>query len=326
MKILELDKEELQEIRKLLGGLALQYETAADEKLFDRLSYYATFLPKRVREFYSNLKKEHAHSGMTLIRGFRISLDVPSPSSWNYKESYLPKHELDFLSMLLSSLVGHPFGWATQQKGKIIHDLIPQVGKGDAQTGYGSSSELELHTEDSFHDLKADFVCMYCMRNEQKVPTTFVTVRSLNIEKTLFDSLYGSQVELLPDESHLDTQQMVDGGSAMQNSVSKVKVLYGNKDYPYITYDLAYTNFKSLKGKRLTSFQKFRELVEDNIEDYALLPGDICIIDNRKVLHGRRKFAPNFDGQDRWLKRINITTNLRKSASARKSLSSRVIE
>lgn len=41
-----------------------------------------------------------------------------------------------------------------------------------------------------------------------------------------------------------------------------------------------------------------------------LQPGECLLIDNRKALHGRRRFKPRFDGRDRWLQRIYTRTEL----------------
>lgn len=57
----------------------------------------------------------------------------------------------------------------------------------------------------------------------------------------------------------------------------------------------------------------------------ALNPGDIAFIDNYRVVHGRKPFQARFDGTDRWLRRLNITRDLRKSRHARLTAESRVI-
>jgi alpha-ketoglutarate-dependent taurine dioxygenase len=51
--------------------------------------------------------------------------------------------------------------------------------------------------------------------------------------------------------------------------------------------------------------------------DIALGSGDLLIIDNLQAVHGRRPFKARYDGSDRWLRRINITSNLRGSAGRR---------
>jgi alpha-ketoglutarate-dependent taurine dioxygenase len=61
------------------------------------------------------------------------------------------------------------------------------------------------------------------------------------------------------------------------------------------------------------------------VTEIVLRPGDICFIDNYRVIHGRNAFSPRFDGTDRWLRRLNIARDLRKSRSRRLSAESRTI-
>ena len=37
-----------------------------------------------------------------------------------------------------------------------------------------------------------------------------------------------------------------------------------------------------------------------------LKPGDLLLIDNRRVLHSRNAFQAHYDGYDRWLQRIYL--------------------
>ncbi|HYG65572.1 MAG TPA: arginine beta-hydroxylase, Fe(II)/alpha-ketoglutarate-dependent, partial [Thermoanaerobaculia bacterium] len=61
------------------------------------------------------------------------------------------------------------------------------------------------------------------------------------------------------------------------------------------------------------------------LKDVVLEPGEICFIDNFKAVHGRRAFRARYDGEDRWLKRVNIVRDLRKSRAVRPSAASRTI-
>jgi alpha-ketoglutarate-dependent taurine dioxygenase len=54
-------------------------------------------------------------------------------------------------------------------------------------------------------------------------------------------------------------------------------------------------------------------------------PGDVLILDNYRAVHGRQAFAARFDGTDRWLRRINITRDPRRSREYRTSPTDRVI-
>ena len=65
--------------------------------------------------------------------------------------------------------------------------------------------------------------------------------------------------------------------------------------------------------------------LDETLTGIALMPGECLFIDNYKTVHGRSSFKARFDGTDRWLKRINITRDLRKSRAVREAPSSRVI-
>jgi Fe(II)/alpha-ketoglutarate-dependent arginine beta-hydroxylase len=326
MKSIDLTPDEIDQIQTLISEFKHKYGSAVNPNFLERACYYACFLPFRVQQLYRELKVENDHSGITVLKGFQVHIDQPTPESWDYEDSYAPSLDIDFLAVLTCSCVGHPFGWATQQKGKIIHDLIPQKNKGAAQTGYGSTSELLMHTEDSFHDYRAEFVAMYGIRNNDLVPTTFSSIRELELSEEVKTVLYTKLFKLKPDESHLDkSQSSHTAQSEIKDEDSMIATLYGDRNFPYLCYDPAYTNFSEIDADLREVYRILEQQIQLKIRDISIAPGDICIIDNRKVVHGRRPFTPNFDGLDRWLKRINITTNLRKSAKERIVIKSKII-
>jgi alpha-ketoglutarate-dependent taurine dioxygenase len=57
----------------------------------------------------------------------------------------------------------------------------------------------------------------------------------------------------------------------------------------------------------------------------TLAPGEVLVVDNDLVVHGRVPFQARYDGTDRWLKRISVTSDLRRSRAARQSLAGRLI-
>ena len=65
--------------------------------------------------------------------------------------------------------------------------------------------------------------------------------------------------------------------------------------------------------------------IDDRLTGLAMRPGDILMIDNYTTVHGRQPFRPTFNGRDRWLKRINISRDLRRSRDNRTAADSRVI-
>jgi enduracididine beta-hydroxylase len=65
--------------------------------------------------------------------------------------------------------------------------------------------------------------------------------------------------------------------------------------------------------------------IDEQMTDTVLQAGDVLILDNYRVVHGRKPFSAKFDGADRWLKRLNVTRDLRKSRAARADVRSRIV-
>ena len=63
----------------------------------------------------------------------------------------------------------------------------------------------------------------------------------------------------------------------------------------------------------------------DNLTGVALRPGQVLFVDNFKAVHGRSPFTARYDGRDRWLKRLNVARDLRKSRAARATAASRIL-
>jgi alpha-ketoglutarate-dependent taurine dioxygenase len=77
--------------------------------------------------------------------------------------------------------------------------------------------------------------------------------------------------------------------------------------------------------RSLRSFEGLCDQIEANMQDIQLRPGDIAFIDNYRAVHGRKSFRARYDGTDRWLKRLNITRNLRGSRAWRPTADNRII-
>src|SRR5437660_481389 len=65
--------------------------------------------------------------------------------------------------------------------------------------------------------------------------------------------------------------------------------------------------------------------IDRELTGVALRPGELCFIDNFKAVHGRQPFHASYDGRDRWMKRLNIVRDVRKSRDARQQAASRII-
>jgi alpha-ketoglutarate-dependent taurine dioxygenase len=70
------------------------------------------------------------------------------------------------------------------------------------------------------------------------------------------------------------------------------------------------------EAKRL--MLKIVDIYYEHRTSVCLTPGDILVIDNNRVVHGRSAFKARFDGRDRFLVRCFGVNDLSKSEHARR--------
>ena len=100
-------------------------------------------------------------------------------------------------------------------------------------------------------------------------------------------------------------------------------MLFGSRQAPYVRLDPFFT--KPLDDEASGALNALAQSVDDNIQELVLQPGDCLFIDNYRIVHGRNAFKARYDGTDRWLKRINLTRDLRKSQGSRGGCEMRVM-
>jgi Fe(II)/alpha-ketoglutarate-dependent arginine beta-hydroxylase len=334
---------ELAEIDSLLKEIVGKYSSAEDSALLKEACIYAHELPRRVREFLNNFKALEQPPGICVLSGYPVD-DAKigrTPVHWQSKFAISPSLEEETLLVLFGSLLGELLGWATQQDGHIIHDVVPIEGHEHEQLGSGSEQLLWWHTEDAFHPYRCDYLAMLCLRNPDQVETTMANVDSVNLDKKHVEVLFEPRFTIRPDESHLEKNKAKansrpDGEqeflkvayekvNRMQNSPDKLSVLFGDPRAPYVRIDPYFMDQLHDDEEAQHALDALVENIDEKLTGIVLKPGDFIFIDNYRVVHGRKPFKARYDGFDRWLKRINVTRDLRKSRSARLTGTSQII-
>lgn len=301
-------------------------------------------LPRRLRAVLNDFRLTEP-SGILVISGLPVD-DTrigPTPADWKNKPVPSPTLTQDIAFFLIASLLGDPIGWATQQDGYIMHDVFPIKGYENEQIGWSSEETLTWHTEDAFHPLRTDYLGLMCLRNTDEVETTYADVSDVRIDENIRAILSQERFYILPDDSHRTAnrpaaEEMVNQAEKVaclrQRSFAQVEralndpepiaVLFGASDEPYLRIDPHYMEGVQGEDER-KALHAFGAALDSTMTGVVLRPGDICLIDNYRAVHGRRPFRARFDGTDRWLRRLNVTRDLRKSREFRLSASSRVI-
>lgn len=343
---LRLTPQEITEIKSLLRNITSEYSSVEDTSFLNKATLFAQELPKRIREILNDFRLVENNLGACIISGYPIndSKIGKTPNHWQSKTDRMHTLEEQILLVLYSSLLGDVFGWSTQQDGYIIHDVFPIKNNENDQIGTGSMQPIFWHTEDAFHPYRADYIGFMCLRNPEDVPTTIANLDVEQLNESQIQVLSEPHFIIRPDESHqLKNESEIRKNLRQKNpdglvnlaynkiskmntpSVEKVPILFGSLQSPYLCLDPYFMDDIEDNEEIKSAFDELVSTINERISFIVLKPGDICFIDNYRSVHGRKPFKANYDGNDRWLKRINITKDLRKSRSDRAKSTSRII-
>lgn len=331
---LDLTREEREQTALAARKLATEFRAVDDPDLLESLPIFAEQLPERSRRFLRHFGRSEPR-GYALIRGHEIDDDRigPTPDHWGGRQRPGPEFAEELLALLYASCLGEPFGWRTQQDAQLVHDVFPIQDHEMEQLGSGSKELLTWHTEDAFHPYRADYLVLGCLRNPQRVPTTIGELDSHELSSDALDRLFEERYFIKPDESHLPkNNSTTPSAKAMFRMIEEmntdppaVAVLHGSKERPYMRLDPYFMVDNEADPEASAALTELIEVLDGSMEDIVLDKGDFVFLNNHLVVHGRKPFSAKYDGTDRWLKRVNITTDLRRSRSMRSTPSDPII-
>ncbi|MBV9455769.1 MAG: TauD/TfdA family dioxygenase [Rubrobacter sp.] len=314
MHRLELTDEEVEAVLPLVKEVASRYGSVEEDDFLDSASTYAQELPRRLRLFLNAFRLTEP-SGVCVISGYPVddSKIGKTPTHWRKGPVSSSSMEEEVFLNLCGALLGDVIAWSHQRGGLICQDIVPIEGHQDEMLGTGSERELVWHTEDARYPYRGDYIGLMCLRNLDAVPTTFASIDEIQLDPDQVDVLFEPHFVFHPDPSHPTDSE---GETA--------PVLFGDPRSPYVRFD-PYSMDRPETEKARSAIDNLIRAIDANLRSVTLLPGQCLFIDNYKAVHGRSSFKARFDGTDRWLKRINITRDLRKSRGVRQAPASRVI-
>lgn len=336
---LQLTEPEVADIGTVVTELAARHDSVESAGILRESRVFAQELPRRVRSELNRFRLTEP-SGTLVITGWSVDDAAigPTPSDPRHKPAASPTLIHDLAFFLLADLLGDPIAWATQQDGYVMHDIFPVRGYENDQIGWGSEQTLTWHTEDAFHPLRTDYLGLMCLRNPDGVETTYADIADVRLSDEVRAMLGEQRFRVLPDDSHrvAATDRDEPGRAAelrrrglerVQQALAspeRVAVLFGDPEDPYVRLDPHY--MQGVQGaEEQTALDAVCAAISSVMTGVVLRPGDVCFIDNFRVVHGRKPFRARFDGTDRWLRRLNVARDLRKSREHRLTPESRVI-
>jgi Fe(II)/alpha-ketoglutarate-dependent arginine beta-hydroxylase len=244
--------------------------------------------------------------GLFVLRGLRVDDDAvgPTPDHWSTAGNAGAVH--DVVLLLLSTVMGTPIAWEGQQDGRFVHNIVPSPGHEQEQTGASSSVLLSPHTEDAFHPGRAHLLILGCVRNPDSVATTAAGIRNVELSDADVELLSRPVLPILPDDAYEEAR-------AYQGDPPPVPTLWQSEEGLTLRFDPAYTPLEQAPEEHRAAYARLEDELARVSVAVSLEPGEVLVVDNDLVVHGRVPFKARYDGTDRWLKRSSVRAKGRRT-------------
>jgi len=315
MKYIELLAREARQIEKLLKEMCPEDSPVETDRFLREAHVLAHGLPKRIRRELYEFKLFESSPGICIRHNPVRSESIgPTPDHIPSREEKLYITREEMLHVLYASLLGEVFAWSSIQNGNIINEVIPLRENEEKPMSSGSRYFFGFHTEDAFHQYSGDYFGLMCLRNPARTATVISTLGAADLDD---------------ETKRILSEPRFTVGANIAHSVAKVSdkvpILFGHKDSPYLRINLNADPEVENDGEAQAALEKLVMTLNKNACEVVLDRGDCFYLDNFRAVHGRAPYTPSYDGQDRWLKRLYITSYLRKSRDLRDSPESRII-
>lgn len=283
-----------------------------DQYVFNAECSVRNALPRDLLWQLQEIKTSPAPLGTLLIRNLPIDPGLPpTPKSANYDHSQHPTTIAQNILVGISAILGFPIGHEEEKDGHLVHTVFP-VQHTDKPLSNEGNVDFGLHVENAMFQHREKFIVLSCLRQDpMKQATTPVADVRQAIKKALADdSLSPSDVLQLRKSEYVIRKPYILDRSEVQGISAPLAILSGSLDNPNVRCTFYANGTRGLTPKAQRALDKFGKAVHRVVNPVKLTPGDMVIVNNHKVLHGRSKFQTFFDGTDRYLIRSYVMGDL----------------
>ena len=290
----------LAETRGLAGGPG-----ASHGSLAELAAVLATALPVPVVRAVHRYGNSGSPHDTLLVRGLLPGAGglQPTPVTVTPPALDCDGQAAELLLLAVLSLLGEPFTFASLYEGRLVQHVTAVPGRERAQTSEGSQVALEWHVEDAFIDERCDYLGLLCLRGAADAVTTVAAARTLRLPENIERVLRQPRFVTGPDIAHGDGQ----GGS-----LPAASVLSGPPGDPEICFDAVYQRpADPADSQGAAALRVLADAIGAAAVGHVLEAGDLLVVDNRRVVHGRTGYRPHYDGTGRWLLRTMVCASKR---------------
>ncbi|MCD9189235.1 MAG: TauD/TfdA family dioxygenase [Pyrinomonadaceae bacterium] len=294
LKTISLTEEERRQIVNGLNEISGDPYGDSFAEFYFKAKLNTESFPFRVRKGLENFKENPGSSGVLLIRGMPIDISSKPTPTVSYAEVSDKVVGYEKYLLTSASMIGEPIGFSDWHRGAYIQNLYPIRELEQVQCA-SNSVYLEMHTETAFRPNTPTHLLLLCLKKDphSHVKTVFCDLAGI------IDSMNDAARKILASPVFCFEIQ---GEKGIDHTVPKPIESYEN-GIRRLHYAEALTAIDE-ESKEILADLKNRIL--HNSVVIELDKGDLVVIDNRHVVHGRTAYSPRFDGNDRWLQRVLI--------------------
>ncbi|WP_330297606.1 TauD/TfdA family dioxygenase [Streptomyces sp. NBC_00503] len=260
-------------------------------------------LAARIRQF----RHDPGPDGSILIRNLPVrEAELPDTPQALGSVEKTPGHSSSVIALTTLQL-GEIIAYRNEKSGALVQNVVPVPGQ-EAEQNNAGSKRLGMHVENTFHDNRPDFVALFCLRgdHDRVAELQMTSVRqALGLLSDADRKVLSEPRYVTPPPSSFPTQ------SASEPHA----LLIGAADDPNVRADFIST--EALDEEAARAKDALEEAFAEVVRGIKLEPGDLAIVNNHLVLHGRSHFTPRYDGKDRWLHRTFVQLDHRRSRAVR---------
>lgn len=309
----------------------------------------SNYLPEHIQKKMQDFAKNGSEKGFLLIRTAPLGEIPDTPSTNNQKRgesTLLAKIQAIFVQSISEMLAYEAEGY-----GRLFQDIVPMKSMSEKQVSVGNS-ELEIHTEQAFSELRPDILSLACLRGDRAAKTFIFPVKKIldnlskedseflrkDLWKTGVDlsfklmnnlirtpsfaedsnssrSMTDKEMNTTPDGRFQIFSGVINPVDSTEDMRGPFPIISGSPEDPFLRFDQ-----DLMKGITEESNQMVKKIVDlyyEHRKEHCLEPGDVVLIDNNRAVHGRSGFSPRYDGKDRFLIRCFSMFDFKKSEYAR---------
>ncbi|MFE4397074.1 MULTISPECIES: TauD/TfdA family dioxygenase [Streptomycetaceae] len=304
---IRLTAEESEQIARAALAVALDFRghSLHDAGLLHAVELAAAALPAPVRRALIAFRDRSNAGGCLLLTGLPVGTLPATPDRPESEPTWSEVPVATISQLMVMSMLGRSISYSDEKDGRLVQDVCPKRGAEQRQENSGSVL-LELHTEDGFHPNPPHFLSLVCLRADHDQVAATVS-GGIGDALPLLDAETVAALRRPEFRTRFSSSFVPDASVGVLTA--PMPVLSGEEDCPDLMVDFHATVATTPRAR--TALERLEEAVRRTLKGLVLRPGDLIILDNRRAVHGRTDFTPRYDGNDRWLRRSFVVTDLR---------------